>query len=307
MATNGLRRRRNINYDILNVTTARPADEYATQHDLFGPISGALLVDPVRIQVDIEQGEQKGKDKGKGNVAYERKHITKWLNKDGTSPMTRKPATVADLVTAHDKQEEIRELVTRYPDAQIVKDWLKEQPAWYTQAIQRIRAPVVQAMSRAMEHLNQEPSVDACLRCCEVEGGSRSGARVGAGIGACAGCACAMSLGSAALPHLTQPGVLPATAALLPSLPVTGAVGGGLVGAFLGPQRCVECATGLTGAALTAAARSQGLVGGKRKRKTKKSKRKKKRKTRKSKHKHKKTIKKKRKRKRKGTKRRKKH
>ena len=294
MASNGLRRRRNTG-DSKNNANTMTADEYATQNDLFGIISGALLVDPVRIQGDDTPG------------AYERTAITRWINQSGTSPTnSNKRVTLAYLQPAHDKQKEIREFVKKYPNAQIVKDWLQEQPPWYTQAIQRIRntgAPVVQAMSRAIERVQQQEDVNTCLRCCEAIGGSGSGALVGAGIGACAGCACAMGLsGELGVTTLEQKAALGAAAT------TTGAAGGAVVGAVLGPERCVECAVtyGLSGG-IGAAARGQGLVGGKRKRKTKKSKRKKKRKTRKSKHKHKKTIKKKRKRKRKGTKRRKKH
>jgi len=288
MATNGLRRRRrNTNYDILNATTARPADEYATQHDLFGPISGALLVDPVRIRGEVTPG------------AFERVQIARWLNQRGTSPTTRNPATVADLEPAHDIQQEIRELVRRYPDAQIVRDWLQEQPPWYTQAIQRIRntgAPVVQAMSRAIEPVRQVmPSADTCLRCCAKTAETGTGAVVGAGVGACAGCMCALGMAANEnAPEMSEEEKASLMAAAVPA----GAAVGAFVGAILGPEECLRCA----GGACKAACEAQGNYGGSR-RKTRKGKRKKRRKTRKLKRKRKRTIKKKRRRGRKSRKR----
>jgi len=294
MASNGLRRRRNTTYSILNATTPSPADEYATQHDLFGPISGALLVDPVRIRGEITPG------------AYERVQITRWINQSGTSPTnSNRRVTVADLEPAPDIQEEIRELVRRYPDAQIVKDWLQEQPAWYTQAIQRIRntgAPVVQAMSRAIEPVRQVmPSADTCLRCCAKTAETGAGAVVGAGVGGCAGCMCALSLASNEnTPEMSEE----EKASLMAFLAPTGAAVGSLVGAVIGPEECLRCA----GEACKAACEAQGNYGGSR-RKTRKGKRKKRRKTRKRKRKRKQTIKKKRRGRKsmKRTKRRKKH
>ena len=283
MASNGLRRRRNTG-DSKNNANTMTADEYATQYDLFGLISGALLVDPVRIRGDDTPG------------AYERTAITRWINQSGTSPTnSNKRVTLAYLQPAHDKQKEIREFVKKYPNAQIVKDWLQEQPPWYTQAIQRIRntgAPVVQAMSRAIEPVRQVmPSADTCLRCCAKTAETGAGAVVGAGVGACAGCACAMGL-SAEDDYATTPLTDEEKAAMMSFMTPTGAAIGAVVGAVLGPEDCLKCA----GEACHAACERQGRYGGKRKRKTRKGKRKKKRKTRKSKHKHKKTIKKKRRR-----------
>jgi hypothetical protein len=292
MATNGLRRRNTG--DSKNNANTMTADEYATQHDLFGPISGALLVDPVKIQGDG------------GDGAYERKEITIWINQSGTSPINlNKRITVADLVPDPDKQTKIRELVRRYPDAQIVKDWLKEQPAWYTQAIQRIRntgTPVVQAMSRAIEPVRQVmPSADTCLRCCAKTAETGAGAVVGAGVGACAGCMCALSL---ATNENTQEMSDEEKTSLMAFLTPTGAAVGSLVGAVIGPEECLRCA----GEACKAACEAQGRYGGSR-RKTRKGKRKKRRKTRKRKRKRKQTIKKKRRGRKsmKRTKRRKKH
>ena len=91
MSGNGLRRRRRN-----NATNNSRAEEYATQHDLIGPISAALLVDPVRIRGEVTPG------------AFERKHITRWLNQTGTSPTTRIRATVANLEPALDIQQEIK-------------------------------------------------------------------------------------------------------------------------------------------------------------------------------------------------------
>ena len=295
MATNGLRRRRrNTNYAILNATTPRPADEYATQHDLFGPISGALLVDPVRIRGEGAPG------------AYERVQITRWINQSGTSPTnSNRRVTVADLEPALDIQQEIRELVRRYPDAQIVRDWLQEQPAWYTQAIQRIRntgAPVVQAMSRAIEPVRQVmPSADTCLRCCAKTAETGAGAVVGAGVGACAGCMCALGLSGEA-EEAGNTMTEEEKAAMAAFLTPTGAAVGAFVGAILGPEECLRC----SGAACKAACEAKGNYGGSR-RKTRKGKRKKRRKT--HKRRRKRTIKKKRRGRKsmKRTKRRKKH
>ena len=285
MNQNGLRRRRRNTGATENNANTMTADEYATQHDLFGPISGALLVDPVRIQSEITPG------------AFERVQITRWLNDRGTSPTTRNRATVADLVPAHDIQQEIRELVRRYPNAQIVRDWLQEQPAWYTLAIQRIRntgAPVVQAMSRAIEPVRQVmPSADTCIRCCAKTAEVGAGAVVGAGVGACAGCTCALGLsGEAEEAGTTMTDE--EKAAMAAFLTPTGAAVGAFVGAILGPEECLRCAGEACSAACEAAAKNYG--GGKRKKKTRKGKRKKRRKTHKRKRKRKRTIKKKRRR-----------
>ena len=289
----GLRRRRQDNNATNNATNNSRASNYATQHDLFGPISGALLVDPVRIQSEITPG------------AFERVQITRWLNDRGTSPTTRNRATVADLVPAHDIQQEIRELVRRYPNAQIVRDWLQEQPAWYSLAIQRIRntgAPVVQAMSRAIEPVRQVmPSADTCLRCCAKTAETGTGAVVGAGVGACAGCMCALGLSGEA-EEVGNPMTEEQKAAMAAFLTPTGAAVGAFVGAILGPEECLRCA----GGACKAACEAQGNYGGSR-RKTRKGKRKKRRKT--HKRRRKRTIKKKRRGRKsmKRTKRRKKH
>jgi len=286
MSSNGLKRRKNTGVSKNNANTMT-ADKYATQHDLFGPISGALLVDPVRIRGEVTPG------------AFERVQIARWLNQRGTSPTTRNPATVADLEPAHDIQQEIRELVRRYPDAQIVRDWLQEQPPWYTQAIQRIRntgAPVVQAMSRAIEPVRQVmPSADTCLRCCAKTAETGTGAVVGAGVGACAGCMCALGMAANEnAPEMSEEEKASLMAAAVPA----GAAVGAFVGAILGPEECLRCA----GGACKAACEAQGNYGGSR-RKTRKGKRKKRRKTRKLKRKRKRTIKKKRRRGRKSRKR----
>ena len=276
MSGNGLRRRRRRN----NATNNSRADEYATQHDLFGPISGALLVDPVRIRGEVTPG------------AFEREHITRWLNQRGSSPTTRNPATVANLEPAHDIQQEIRELVRRYPNAQIVRDWLQEQPAWYTLAIQRIRntgAPVVQAMSRAIEPIQQVmPSGETCTACCAKTAETGAGAVLGAGVGACAGCICALGLaGNDNAPEMSEEEKASLMAAAVPA----GAALGAVTGACLGPQGCLD----LVGEVASKMGQNNGNYwGGKRKRKTRKGKRKKRRKTRKRRRKR--TIKKKRRR-----------
>ena len=264
MASNGLRRRRrNTGSSKNNATNNSRAEEYATQHDLFGPISAALLVDPVRIRGEVTPG------------AFEREHITRWLNQRGSSPTTRNRATVADLEPAHDIQQEIREFVRRYPNALIVRDWLQQQPPWYTLAIQRVRnsaAPVVQAMSRAVEPIRQVmPSADTCARCCASTVETGAGAVVGAGVGGCAGCLCALSLTSnESGEHMSKEEKGTVFTAAIP----TGAAIGAAVGACLGPRECLRCA----GTACKAAM-EQNNYGGSR-RKTRKGKRKKKRKTR---------------------------
>jgi len=267
------------------------ADEYATQNDLFGPISAALLVDPVRIRGEVTPG------------AFEREYITRWLDNRGTSPTTRNRATVADLVPAHDIQQKIRVMVRRYPNAQIVRDWLQDQPSWYTQTIQQLQqfgTPVVHAMTRAVEPIRRNmPSAAACSRCCANTAETGAGAIVGAGVGACMGCSCAIALSGEA-----EEGGTPMTdeekTAMAAFLTPAGAVLGAAVGAVAGPEECLRC----TGEACQAACEAQDSYGGKRKtrkRKTRKGKRKR-CKTRKRK----KTVKRKRKKKRKKTRRRKK-
>jgi len=283
MASNGLRRRRNTGATNNNANTMT-ADEYASKHDLYGPISRELLVDPVRIR----------EDDGK---AYERIEITKWLNSKFTSPMTRKPATVADLVPAHDIQQEITELVKRYPNAQIVRDWLQNQPAWYTLAIQRIRntvAPISHAMSRAEEAVRQVmPSVETCAQCCAKTVETGAGAVVGGVAGGCAGCICTVALSGEAEEAGTTMTDEEKAALMVAAVPA-GMVIGAVTGAYLGPERCATC----VGAACrdfcsTIGKDNDNYEGGKRKRKTRKGKRKKRRKTRKRKRKRKRTIKKK--------------
>jgi len=259
------------------------ADDYATQHDLFGPISQALLVDPVRIQGDASPG------------AFERKYITRWLNDHRTSPTTRAPATVADLVPAHDIQQKIRVMVRRYPNAPIVRDWLREQPTWYTQAIQRVRqfgAPAVQAMTRAVDPIRRNmPSADNCKRCCATAAEAGAGAVVGAGVGACMGCSCAIGLSgrSQRLHDLVR------RQAMVSFLTPPAAIVGAAVGAVY-PKECLRCAD----EACQAACRDNHYGG---KRKTRKCK-KKRLKTRKRKRKI--TVKRKRKKKRKKSRRRRK-
>jgi hypothetical protein len=274
-------RRRNVG-EQKNNSDEEAASDYATQHDLFGPISGALLVVPVRIQGDGAPG------------AYERQYITRWINERGTSPTdTTRHVTVADLEPANDIQQEIRELVERYPNAQIVRDWLQDQPPWYTLAIQRVRnsvAPVVQAMSRAVEPIRQiMPSADNCKRCCAGAAEAGAGIVVGAGVGACMGCSCAIGLSG------DTNDSIPMTAAerqaLVAFVTPPAAIVGAAIGAVIGPEECLRCA----GEACQAACRHNHYGG---KRKTRKGKRKR-RKTRKRKRK--KTVKRKRKKKRKKT------
>ena len=257
MASNGLKKRKNTG-DSKNNANTMTADKYATQHDLFGPISGALLVDPVRIRGEVTPG------------AYERKEITRWLNQRGTSPTTRNPVTVADLEPAHDIQQEIRELVRRYPDAQIVREWLQEQPAWYTPIVSRI--PSVQEMSRE------------CNNCCSSIGDRGSAALALGACGGLVGCTC--------------------------GFPAEGAKCGAACGACIGKKKCIGEHSTWCDALLETCAmcgeciqRQNYVRNGGRRRKTIKRKQKKRRKTRKRKRKRKRTIKKKRRRGRKSMKR----
>lgn len=257
MASNELRRR-------TGSTNDSTAEEYAIQHDLFGPISGALLIDPVRIQGD------------NAPVAFEREYITRWLTEKGTSPTSRNPATVAELVPAIDIQQEIQKLVRRYPDAQIVKDWLQEQPTWYTRAIQGIKntgLPVVQAMTRTANRIQQNPTAVSCARCCRCCAETAAGAVVGAGVGACAGCACGISI--------TGDGNFDeATSRMITGTAVgAGAASGVFVGSYLGPTKCLEGACDACKSCWNNTDwDDDGWAGGKRK--TIKGKRKKRRKTR---------------------------
>lgn len=246
-------------------TTEHAANQYATKHDLFGPISGALLVDPVRIRAT-----EAFKKTAPG--AYERAQITRWINLRGTSPTnSNRRITVADLEPAHDKQKEIREFVKKYPDAQIVKEWLQEQPTWYTPIVSRI--PSVQEMSRQ------------CNNCCSSIGDRGSAAIALGACGGLVGCTC--------------------------GFPAEGAKCGAACGACIGKKGCIGenntwCdalleTCGMCGECIQ---RQNYVRDGGRRRKTKKRKQKKRRKTRKLKRKRKRTIKKKRRRGRKSRKRR---
>lgn len=267
MASNVLKKRGFTENSVSNSTantTEHAANEYATQNDLFGPISRALLVDPVRIRDDEPPR------------AYERAQITEWINSGGgTNPMdSKKLVTVADLEPAHDKQKEIREFVKKYPDAQIVKEWLQEQPTWYTKFIKKVRtAPSVQEMSRQ------------CNNCCSSIGDRGSAAIALGACGGLAGCTC--------------------------GFPAEGAKCGAACGACIGKKGCIGenntyCdvlleTCGMCGECIQ---RQNYVRDGGRRRKTRKRKQKKRRKTRKLKRKRKRTIKKKRRRGRKSRKRR---
>jgi|TARA_B100001093_G_C26592894_1_gene912343 hypothetical protein len=177
-------RRRNT-----DTTNNLDAEEYATQHDLFGAISGALLVDPVRIRGDKDRGVK---------VAYERSEITKWLERREISPTTNEPATLNDLIPAYDIQQDIRRFVSRYPDSDIVSEWLESQPSWYTRVARSIRnaaAPAISTMSRATDFSQHGLAADVCERCCENP--VMGAALAGSAIGACVGCACEFGSGGA--------------------------------------------------------------------------------------------------------------
>ncbi len=242
-------------------TTEHDANQYATQNDLFGPISGALLVDPVRIQGDENLDR-----------AYERAQITEWINRGGTDPISEEPITVHDLKDAPPViKQKIKEFVREYPDAQIVKEWLQEQPTWYTPIVSRI--PSVQEMSRQ------------CNNCCSSIGDRGSAAIALGACGGLVGCTC--------------------------GFPAEGAKCGAACGACIGKKGCIGenntwCdalleTCGMCGECIQ---RQNYVRDGGRRKKTRKRKQKKRRKTRKLKRKRKRTIKKKRRRGRKSRKRR---
>ena len=260
MASIVLKKRGNTGVIKDNANTTEDADEVARQQDLIGPISGALLVDPVKIK---EEENVKG--------AYERAQITEWINRRGTSPISEKPITVHDLEDAPEIKDAIKEFVRDYPDAQIVKEWLQEQPTWYTPIVSRI--PSVQEMSRQ------------CNNCCASIGDRGSAAIALGACGGLVGCTC--------------------------GLPAEGAKCGAACGACIGKKGCIGenntwCdalleTCGMCGECIQ---RQNYVRDGGRRRKTRKRKQKKRRKTRKLKRKRKRTIKKKRRRGRKSRKRR---
>jgi len=269
---NELRRRRVRNRENNN----SEAEQYATEHDLHGLISHVLLVDPVRIRGERTPG------------AYEREHITRWLNARGTSPATSRSRTVADLEPANDLQNEIRNFVRRYPNTQIVQDWLQNQPTWYDTVV----APALAEMSRAVAPIRRTmPSSKDCAQCCSnaADGAAKGvgGAIVGAHMGACFGCMCA--LGLAAQDKVDGTVVTPEQQVYNTTAALTiGAGMGAVSGCILGAEGCMKC----TGEFCKEMGKQQNNPwGGKRRRKTRKGRKKKKRKSRKhkGKQKHKKT------------------
>ena len=260
MASNVLKKRGNTGVIKDNANTTEDAEEDAREQDLIGPISRALLVDPVRIKEDKKMER-----------AYERAQITEWINHGGTDPISEKPITVRDLKDAPDIKQKIKEFVRKYPDAQIVKEWLQEQPTWYTPIVSRI--PSVQEMSRQ------------CNNCCASIGDRGSAAIALGACGGLVGCTC--------------------------GFPAEGAKCGAACGACIGKKGCIGenntwCdalleTCGMCGECIQ---RQNYVRDGGRRRKTKKRKQKKRRKTRKLKRKRKRTIKKKRRRGRKSRKRR---
>jgi len=256
-----------------NLQEEEAASQFATQNNLFGPITGQLLIDPVIIQDEPER-------------AYERQDIEKWLRDNDTSPLTRKRGvTVADLKPDIDKQKKIREFVRRYPNAQIVREWLQMQPSWYTPIFNRIRnTPSVLEMSRLARHGTREARA-TCSRCCNDVRRSRwKGAIIGGLCGGLTGCVCGMA-------------AVPPDMATVAAATERGASVGAIMGATLGDEGCTRC-VGKACNLLTECAAGGTNVGRGGKRKTRKSK-KKRRKTRKRKRK--KTVKRKRKKKRKKT------
>lgn len=239
------------------------AESYATQNNLIGPISRELLVDPVRIQSENTPG------------AYERANITRWLQTRGTSPNTRQPASEDDLVPAEDIRDNIRRFVARYPNSDIVRDWLQQQPAWYTR-IARAAAPAIAVMSRTASNIRNSPVAADCAACCSKTAETAAGAVVGTATGACIGCACGIAL--AAENEENGDRSFEEQGPLVAATTATGAAIGAVYGAAVGPRRCLErvgeaCREWNEG-------RDDWDAWGGRKKKTRKNKKKKRRKTR---------------------------
>lgn len=202
------------------------AESYATQNDLIGSITRELLVDPVRIQ-----GE---------NTPYERANIRRWLQQNRTSPNTRQPATLNDLVPAEDIRDRIRRFVAIYPDSMIVREWLQQQPAWYTRIGRRIRdtaAPAIATMSRTAGNIRNSQAAATCAQCCSKTAEAGAGAAIGAAVGACAGCSCA-----AAIMAEDESGADGGDerVALASAATATGAAIGAVYGAVVGPEECLR-------------------------------------------------------------------
>ena len=205
------------------------AEDYARQNDLVGILSYELLVDPVRIRGENTPG------------AYERTEITTWLSQPngGRSPTTRHLTSVNDLVPAEDIRNRIRTFVARYPDSDIVSDWLQNQPPWYTRVARRIRdttAPAIATMSRTGRYLRLDQGAEVCAHCCSKAAKAGAGAAVGSAVGACAGCACAaaMMVDADADPEDEAKTAFAATAT------ATGAAIGAVYGAVVGPEECLR-------------------------------------------------------------------
>ena len=190
------------------------AEQYALQNNLTGLITKTLLIDPVRIRGENITG------------AYERNAITKWLTIRGKSPLTNEEAKITDLIPAKDIREGIENMVKKYPNTEIVKEWLQNQPAWY----KRVAAPVIRTMNRIGHNIIQNPTAATCAECCSRTGKIVSGAAVGATLGACAGCVCAG--------HFAESPV--DLAAILPKVPLVTGAAGAVIGAAVGPSKCLE-------------------------------------------------------------------
>ena len=124
----------------------------------------------------------------------------------------------------------------------------------------------------------QNPTAAKCAECCSRTGKIVSGAAVGATLGACAGCVCAGHFAESPFASVN---------AILPKVPLVTGAAGAVIGAAVGPSKCLELGK-------EACDRYEEMVnenpnlffGGKKK--TRKSKQKKRRKTRKTKRKNKK-------------------
>jgi len=207
------------------------AEDYARQNDLVGILSYELLVDPVRIRGENTPG------------AYERTEITTWLSQPngGRSPTTRHRTSVNDLVPAEDIRNRIRTFVARYPDSDIVSDWLQNQPPWYTRVARRIRdtaAPAIATMSRTGRYLRLDQGAEVCAHCCSKAAKAGAGAAVGSAVGACAGCACAAAMMVEDEDDTADDDE--AKTAFAATATATGAAIGAVYGAVVGPEECLR-------------------------------------------------------------------
>ena len=138
--------------------------------------------------------------------------------------------------------------------------------------------PVIPTMNRIGHNIIQNPTAAKCAECCSRTGKIVSGAAVGATLGACAGCACAGHFAESPFASVN---------AILPKVPLVTGAAGAVIGAAVGPSKCLELGKEACDRYKSMVDENPGLFfGGKKK--TRKRKQKKRRKTHKTKRKNKK-------------------